>query len=339
MSYTTHFHEKVYGEKEVYFDVPENARPGRYTQVVKFEEDVHIDITVDTKPFDRSVEGCATSVNLLTGSVVAAGAAEATSKLTSADKVGRTVVSGFFGLVEQNFRVQAMEEQAMLTAVSGELVEQAKELSRKKEVMSGDYSRIKGRYMDLFTDLDKELHTRVFNLLKPCFKFTENAAEEQNRNVRTSLLATSMVAHKENLGLQARLSSARMKQRAMSLIQNAKKFLQGQKWLGRQIEEMLVDQPTQGSLLVPVIVIQKREEDNSAVLDLVMSKEVRSFGDVESCLRQSLQHSTSVRQMNEQHRSRITEDFNRRVSHAYGSSEHERRVAVLMQSLYERAEF
>lgn len=194
--------------------------------------------------------------------------------------------------------------------------------------------------MDLFADLDNELRTRIYNLLKPCFLFAENAGEEVNRNIRTSLLATSMVAHKENLGLQAQLSSVRIKERAMRLIENGKQFLKGQRWLGRQVEAMLVDKSSRGSLLVPVIVVQKRNEDNGAVLELVMSKETRTFGNMESGLRQSLQQQpVSVQKMEEIHRSPISDDFNSRVNRAYGSSEHEKRVAVLMRSLYENAEF
>lgn len=340
MSYTTHFKEKVSGEVKFRFTVTKNTALGDHTETVKYEQDVYIDITVDTDPFDRSIDGCATSVNHLTGSVTAAGAAEVTSRLTSADKVGQSITSGFFGLVEQNFRMQAVEEQAQLNAVSGELMEQAKELNHKKEVMSGDYHRIKSRYTDLFLDLDNELRNRIVNLLKPCFHFVESSAEELNRNIRTSLLATSMVAHKENMGLQARLSTARMKERTIKLIDSSKRFLMGQKWLERQIDEMLVNETAKGMIFIPIIAVQKRGEENSAVLDLVINKEARSFGIEENNLRLAIgRHSSLDRKIDSAHRSHISDNFNMRVSQAYGSSEHEKRVASVMKSLYEKTEF
>jgi len=68
---------------------------GSKTIDINAEIPVTIDIEVDTRPFDQSVDHCNSNVNLLTGAVVATEAAQVASIHENSEKVAGTIVNGF----------------------------------------------------------------------------------------------------------------------------------------------------------------------------------------------------------------------------------------------------
>lgn len=96
MSYRRSYRERISVHYSGSVSYPASQNGGSVSYSGTEYEDVAVNIEVDTSPFDSSVAGCNTSVNLLTGAVVATEAAQIAAVDQNAKKVGSTIVEGFF---------------------------------------------------------------------------------------------------------------------------------------------------------------------------------------------------------------------------------------------------
>lgn len=193
-----------------------------HTTEVTRHKDVDIKIHVDTLPFDNSVDDCTQHVDMLTASITGYQAAHVAAKQAAADRVVNSATNGFMNLISQTIDMQTAGQDAQVQALTGELLLQCRELSHKKEVMNGDFNRIKSRYTSLFTDLDNELRRRILALMKPCFDFVKNLRKEQDRQVSSALLSTATLGARESESARTAILASRLKEHAARLIDAAK---------------------------------------------------------------------------------------------------------------------
>jgi hypothetical protein len=219
-------------------------------------EDVNVNINVDTDPFDRSVSGCNTSVNTLTGAVIATEAAQIASIDKNAKKVAGTIIEGFFKNIRFEISGQITELTQKIDSYLMHLRESAKQLSKRKVQMESDYNHTASRYGKIFDNLNKELANRIFELDKPAFSFKRNCDIHAQRATNNDLVNVVAIAGAEGSDLQARISASITKKRALNAINQANIFLLKQKRLQRTINRSMLNETTVGLRFSPVCFLE-----------------------------------------------------------------------------------
>lgn len=265
MSYTKRYSETitVHGSKTTSVSYPASQSGGTRSVTVSYTEHVpvHVNIHVDTNPFDSSVDTCNNHVNALTTSVVATKAAHVASIDKNSKKIASTIIGGFFGLIRSEISQQIAELSQGIDAHLMHLRELSQSVLAKKEQMGVDYNRITGRYVKIFTDLNHELSNRVFELDKPTFLFKKETDNQKIRLSGNDLVSTVSVFGAESGELQSKISASVAKKRAFDTLNKAKQFLWQQKMLNHTIQQSMITENTAGSKYISVCYLETKNED------------------------------------------------------------------------------
>ena len=252
MSYTRQYHEVVHGSKTVHYGPSKNG--GSTTVSIDIPVTVHIH--VDTLPFDSSVRAAERNIDLLTGAVVATETAAIAAKRKNAHQVGDTIVNGFFSYVKSEISQQIAE----ITQQTEALLMHIRGLSdgclAKKDQMLADYNRISGRYIKLFTDLNKELSSRIHQLDQRAFLFKELTSELQARSRDSSAVSTIMVFSGEHTDIQVKMSTALAKRHAANAMQKIASFLAQQKKADAAVRHCMQDDNQARTTYLPVCLVE-----------------------------------------------------------------------------------
>ncbi len=219
-------------------------------------ETVVFNVEVDTRDFDNSVEVCTQHVNALTDSVVATEIAQVDSIHRNADTVGQTIISGFFKAVRSELSQQMMQLQNSIDATLLHLNQLSKRCLDKRRQMETDYGRVAERYSKIFTELNKELESRIYELDKAAFNFEEECQNCSERTVASGLSGDVAVSAAENSRLHSILGATLAKRRALDSLNKARTFLERQVRTKTLINNSLQDADESGSIYVPVCVMR-----------------------------------------------------------------------------------
>lgn len=219
---------------------------------------VQFDITVDTKPFDKSVKENNAHIKLLTETVETAEAAQVAAKIKSAEDISDTVVKGFYGLIKSEINQQINEIKPRVESLLVELHHQRDACLSKKNQLTGDFERIAERYTKIFHELDKELVKRISLLDKAVIHVHETLTHRVSRTLSDASTGISTVFHQEESDLHARLFTPGARNRVLSLLEHGKKYLQAEHTLTQQLRESLDTQsmPEVDEKFVPVIYLK-----------------------------------------------------------------------------------
>ena len=266
MSYNRSYSESIIvrGSKSESFSYPSSERGGSMTVTIDYEEHVPVDVNihVDTNPFDRSINNCNTNVNLLTGAVIASEAAQIASIDHNSQKVGSTIVSGFFSYIRSEISQQISELTQNIDAQLMHLKELAISCSGKKKQMEGDYTRISGRYVKIFEDLNNELSNRIVQLDKPTFVFKEETDQQKIRATKNDLVSTVTVFGSDSGDLQCKIGASIAKKRALDTINKAKIFLWQQQKLNTTIQQSMLKENVACTVYSPVCFVETKADKN-----------------------------------------------------------------------------
>ena len=296
-------------------------------------EDVNVNIDVDTNPFDRSVANCNSSVNLLTGAVVATEVAQIASIDKNAKKVAGTIVDGFFGYIRSEISQQIMELSQRIDAQLLHLRECAKTCLAKQKQMETDYNRISSRYLNIFNDLNKELENRVFELDKPAFIFKNNIDNHSNRTSDNDLVSTVAVLGREGGELQAKISASIAKKRALNAINQANVFLWKQKKLQSTINRSMLNENYSAIRFSPVCFIEtngEKSQINKNVYQPDFLPKINQNEMFENFKTQNWKNASKEQKEN------IQRYFNSELSNAYVSNnQHNERVRNVIVKIFD----
>jgi hypothetical protein len=262
MSYRRSYHQRIAIHYSGSVSYPASQNGGTTSYSGTAYEDVNVNIDVDTNPFDRSVAGCNSSVNLLTGAVVATEAAQIASIDSNAKKVAGTVIEGFFKNIRFEISAQITELTQKIDAYLMHLHELSKQLVAQKAKMEVDYNRTANRYGKIFEDLNNELSNRIFELDKPAFSFKQLADSHSQRTTDNDLVSAVAITGAESGDLQARISASITKKRAFDAITQANIFLTKQKRLQRTINQSMLNENTDATKFSPVCFLETRNENS-----------------------------------------------------------------------------
>lgn len=224
------------------------------------EEEVNVQIDVDTAPFDASVANCNDNVNGLTASVGAMNAAQCLSIKENTDKISQSLIDGFFNTVRTDLSAQTAELEQAIEARLLLLRQQASTLKEKQKAMEADYARTTARYQKIFTDLNNELSVRIHEIDQPVFNFVKEIDTQSDRMLHTDMVQTAITMSKENSILQAQISSAMVKNHALEAMGKAQNFLTSKAISERTIQETTIEGSGDDAYLIPVCYMRTESE-------------------------------------------------------------------------------
>ncbi|OQA64627.1 MAG: hypothetical protein BWY39_00096 [Spirochaetes bacterium ADurb.Bin269] len=173
MSYTRSYSRSVTvsGSKTASYSYPASEHGGNGSVTIHYTETVpiNVNITLDTDPFDRSVENAENHVDQLTGAVVAMNSAQCASIHQSGKKISDSIANGFFRLINSELTTQLSENKSQLESRISLILELAKDITSKHTRMAADMNRLKKHYADVFNGLDEDCKKRVLAIDKPSF--------------------------------------------------------------------------------------------------------------------------------------------------------------------------
>jgi hypothetical protein len=296
-------------------------------------EDVSVNIDVDTEPFDSSVANCNSSVNLLTGAVVATEAAQIASIDKNSKKIAGTIVDGFFSYIRSEISQQVMALSQKIDSHLLHLKELAKSCAAKQKQMETDYNRISSRYLKIFDNLNHELENRIFELNKPAFVFKRGSDGHLNRTSENDLVSVVTVFGSEEGELQAKISAAVAKKRALSAIDQSNTFLWKQKKLQSTINRSMLNENVSATKYSPVCYIETIGEENQTGRNVYQPGCVPEVNKNEMIENFKSQDWTAV---TKEQKDNLQRYFNSEVSNACTrSSQHDERVKDMIVRLFD----
>lgn len=295
------------------------------------EEDVLVNIHVDTDDFDQSVEDCNGHIGALTTSVVATKTAHAKSIIDNSKKISKTIISGFFSTVKSELSQQIAELRSQVDATLLHLNEMAKRCRDKRRQMEADYNRICQRYSKVFADLNTELQHRIFELDRAAFKTEEQSKECAERSLTSENAGILTVSAGENARVQSQIIASAAKKRALDALHRANAYLVYQQENRNVINRSLFDSPDERHYYVPVCMAEYEDTGRKTAL----FKPAAVPNESRQQLIDEIQGCVGWKEMDGDSKEKIRKDFLHDVSQAYGTdSAHDRRVKALLNKFF-----
>jgi len=301
-------------------------------EIEKWKE-VSINVHVDTTPFDQSVDSCDDNIGNLTTSVVGFQAANVASKQENERLIVDSATAGFSSMIEQHLSLQNAGLEAEMHALAGELMQQCKELSHKRDVMSNDFNRIKSRYTELFETLNKELTNRIRQTLKPCLDFVSQIRKEQNRRIESSLLSIATTGGKESDAARIAIQTSKMKHNGEQLINSARDFIIANYSMNRAKKAFFVDGNNSEVIYAPVLIVEERNETSTQDVKIYSNPIVNHSEQVEKTIRECAE-SMVEKEVSQNEKSSIENYFNQFLSEMSDGSIQSQRIVSLMSKMF-----
>jgi hypothetical protein len=298
MGYHRRFSRTIYVHYSGSVSYPASETGGSVSYSGTTTEDVEVDIYVDTDPFDHSVDHCNGNISALNASVVTMSAAQVAAINENAQKVGSTIVKGFFSTVSSEISQQIAELRSSVDATLLRLNELSKQCANKQRQMQSDYTRITSRYLKIFEELDKECENRIFEIDRPAFIFkrmTDHTAERASGN---DLVTTAAVAGGENCSMEARIGASHTKRRAMEALGRANDYLTLQRRTDNLLAQSAFERDMEGVYYAPVCYVETLDNesinrqvykpselhvDNGQLVESIRDKELRCDDSMQLC--------------------------------------------------------
>jgi hypothetical protein len=213
---------------------------------------------------------------MLTGSVIATEAAQVAAKIKGSEAVADTIIGGFFGLIRSEINQQLTELKPKVEALLIEMLQHQESCVLKKKLLESDFARISERYSKIFFDLDKELRNRILLLNQSTVAVHGTLTNRVNRSFSHRSLGITTIYNKEANYLQSTLFASSLKARALSLLENAKKFLFSEKNLSAQLQQILSkhDVGTTVTRQIPVLYFEMRNATVGNEVQIISSEKI-----------------------------------------------------------------
>lgn len=335
MSYTRRFSKSIAVHYSGSVRYPASQSGGYVSYSGTSYEQIFINIHVDTDPFDNQVDSMKKRVDLLTGSVVATEAAQVASKKSSSEKVGSTIVKGFFKAVQSDISQQVTELKNNTDALLIQLNKLAAQCNDKKRQMGIDYQRLSARYTKIFDDLNHELENRIYSIDEPVFQVTRHTDESALKGTDTDMVAVASVSAGENARALSKISASVLKRSALDAIRKGKLFLDVQYRTDALLDKCLRPGGETTCYSAPMCLLQATTGPGYTHTDLFATPLLASQNT--ELLAQQFNDRNWNKKVSETHRDTIADYFNSEVAtklRSTADNEHKRRVADLTAKLF-----
>lgn len=219
MSYTRTYSGSVTVTGDVTVNYPASQYGGSKTVPYSQTVPLNFNVTVETTPFDQSVDNAANQVNGLTAAVAAMNAANCAAITSNANRISDSIIDGFYGLIQNDISTKKTECSTQIQTKSALLLAHSEAVRDKHDRMLNDVERERAKFGMVFSELDNELERRVKELDKPAFKLSKKVRDEI---VFKPFLTTAAVTSEQmSLGSNdTRLAIAGLRQKISTVLQN-----------------------------------------------------------------------------------------------------------------------
>jgi len=343
MSYSRNYRESIRLSGSVKVDYPASENGGSTTAYWEHTEPISINITVDTSPFDSSVNNCNHHVVALGAAVGVMNAAQRAAIQQGAARISASLERGFFATIRTDLNAQMADLRNQFEARLALMVQQARSCKACLETMQRDFERIVSRYQDLFRNLDEENRRRVLELDRPSFRLADEVGETLLKQKRLSLAALSLTIARELGETQTLLVVSRIRRRALAMLNSARNHLVQERSLGRSMRDIVSSRRVEdrGSHWVPVL-LMAADGSGGLTANTVTCPDglsVRAAQAVTATVTRQMAEpgSWGWRPIPHSVRLRLQREFQRCVERRFGqaTSEEDRRISTLMAQLWE----
>ena len=183
-----------------------------------------IPCTVDTTPMADELQSVSNHIEGTTAAVVTMQSAVIVAENESANKVCSNVNRGFFTLVRSQISQKVASKQSRVEALLMQLLQQKRKLLSIKANMERDYGRVVDRYLRIFTNINKELESRIRNVDQPVFELV-NKHLVTSSNRMNSLTSWVAISQKEGVVQSQHILVSKMKNNAQFALNQSTNFL------------------------------------------------------------------------------------------------------------------
>lgn len=180
--------------------------------------------TVDTRPMADSIDSVSQRVNGTTAAVVTMQAAVIAAEKEGSDKVCKNVNRGFYSLMRSQISQKIASNKSRTEALLLRLNQQKRLLLSVKSNMEREYQRIAGRYVRIFTGINKELESRIRQVDQPVFEFV-NRSLDATSNRMNALASWSTTMQAEALTQSQTIALSTVKGHAKKAIEQSADFI------------------------------------------------------------------------------------------------------------------
>ena len=206
----------------------------------------------------QTVGTVSTHVNGTTAAVVAMKAAVVQAEKEGADHVCEKVNKGFYTLIRSQISQKIATLRSEVDSQLMRLNQQRKQLTAIRQRMERDYQMICGRYLKLFTTINKNLEQRIAELDRPVMDLAESEADKVT-NRASRLTADIPLGQSESVRTAQVVSASNLKFKALKAIETIDRFIAGSNELEEVTEQILLRRRVDGdrpeaNWTVPVII-------------------------------------------------------------------------------------
>ncbi len=258
MSYSRTIHESIHVHYSETVNWGKTETGGSRTVVFDDYVPVNIYLNVDTNPFDRSIRSCRSSVDFLTGAVVAANTAEVASISAGANKIADHVVGGFFNMIKSELSQNMASLYSKFNAIHELMVDRHKTLENVRNIMESDYERTRRRYFTIFNDLDVELQRRIIALDKSAYEFGEKVKAEMLYKDTGNSFVNFVTRMNEDEIVNQQLLLAQNHSRVKNVISDLGNHVLQEEIYSKKMKSVIRENPSQASAdeYVPVLFLE-----------------------------------------------------------------------------------
>ena len=167
----------------------------------------------------QTVGTVSTHVNGTTAAVVAMKAAVVQAEKEGADHVCEKVNKGFYTLIRSQISQKIATLRSEVDSQLMRLNQQRKQLTAIRQRMERDYQMICGRYLKLFTTINKNLEQRIAELDRPVMDLAESEADKVT-NRASRLTADIPLGQSESVRTAQVVSASNLKFKALKAIES-----------------------------------------------------------------------------------------------------------------------
>lgn len=178
MSYTINYNSSLKVSGSVRVSYPASEHGGTLTEYYNDVVPVTLAVTVATDPLDVSVKNAGHCVDGLTASIAAVNAASCANIAECSDKISDRIVSGFYGLIQNDITTKKAETKAEVQTKVALLAEHSKAVRNMHTRMLKDVERERAKYGNIIKELDTELQRRITELDKSAFNLSRSVRGE-----------------------------------------------------------------------------------------------------------------------------------------------------------------
>jgi hypothetical protein len=255
MSYTREYSQRIVLQGHVNY--PASKQGG--SMPVTLEDIARINVTVMDEEFNKSVLACNTGLGLVGAGITAAKLAQIKSRKESSKAIAATLVTGFYNNSRVELSQSLMDNNSKYTAAQANLLQYQSQLEDMKSRMDHDYHMIAGRYIKIFTEMDKELTQQLEELNEACFRFSRII--QQQHEHRTSSGGKTYILSQEIQPFQTALGIASLKQKALNVIRQCNKLIKNHQAIQREMEAITTDATLEKKMwYIPVLLMETDTE-------------------------------------------------------------------------------